>query len=108
MSSFDAELNQSLIALIPKALTPENVSQLRPITLCNVIVKVFAKVVANRLKPLMLKLTSTNQYSFFPGRQASNNIIVAQELLHIMRKKEGKCGFLVVKIDLEKAYDQIN
>lgn len=31
-----------------------------------------------------------------------------QELVHSLRKRKGKSGGMVEKIDLEKAYDQIN
>lgn len=48
------------------------------------------------------------QYSFIPRRQASDDIILAQEMPHSMRRKWGKDGWLVVKIDFEKSYDRIN
>lgn len=62
---------------------------------------------ANRLKLLMSKLTSEQQRSFISGRQASDNIILAQEAIHSMRRKKWKKGFVEIKIDLEKAYDCI-
>lgn len=33
---------------------------------------------------------------------------MAQEIIHSIRKKGGKKGWMVVKIDLEKAYDKID
>lgn len=47
-----------------------------------------------------------SQPSFIPGRQAFDNIIVAQELIHSIRKCSRKVGFMAVKVDLEKAYDR--
>lgn len=62
--------------------------------------------VANILKLLMPKLTSKNQCSFIPGRQASDNAIIAQE---IMRRKKGKGRWLAAKIDIEeKAYNRVD
>jgi len=46
------------------------------------------------------------QTSFVPSRQEGDNIIVAQEIFHSMRKKKGSVGWMAVKIDLEKAYDR--
>lgn len=69
------------------------------------LVKVVTKVVANRLKALMPKLTSKNQCSFILGRHTSDNSIIAQEIIHSVKRKKGKSGWLAVKIDLEKAYD---
>ena len=30
-----------------------------------------------------------------------------QEVLHAMRRKQGKKGYMVIKIDFEKAYDRL-
>lgn len=37
-----------------------------------------------------------------------DNVILAQELVHSMKYKKGKYGWLAVKLDLEKAYDYIS
>ena len=31
---------------------------------------------------------------------------MAQELVYTLEKKKGKAGFMVIKLDLEKAYDR--
>ena len=67
--------------------------------------KAVTKIVANRLKPLLDHIISPNQCSFIPGRLSSDNIIIAQEVIHSMRNMKGKKGFMAIKIDLEKAYD---
>nr|XP_025639110.1 uncharacterized protein LOC112734118 [Arachis hypogaea] len=41
-------------------------------------------------------------------RGAPDNIIVAQEVLHFMKKTKSKKGVLTFKIDLEKAYDRVS
>ncbi|KAL8114965.1 hypothetical protein AgCh_021696 [Apium graveolens] len=43
-------LNDINVVLIPKKKYPMNIGDLRPISLCNVLVKVITKVMANRLK----------------------------------------------------------
>lgn len=43
------DLNRALIYLIPKVHNLESFSQLRPISLCNVIMKLVTKIIANRL-----------------------------------------------------------
>ncbi|CAL1363580.1 unnamed protein product [Linum trigynum] len=100
-------VTDSTVVLIPKVEHPEMASQLRPISLNNVCLKAITKAITNRLKPIMRKLVSPRQSSFIPGRQTTDNIIVLQEVLHTLRKKKGKRGGIVMKIDLEKAYDRL-
>ena len=102
-----ADLNRTLIVLIPKVEKPEHITQFRPISLYNVIQKLISKVVVNHLKNIMSSVVSPNQVSFVPGSHITDNIILAQEIVHTMRRKTGKKGFMMIKIDLEKAYDKL-
>ncbi|KAK4254761.1 hypothetical protein QN277_010094 [Acacia crassicarpa] len=102
------EVNSTLIVLIPKKDHPESMGDLRPISLCNVIYKTLSKIIVARLKPLLPQVIAPNQCSFVPGRHSSDNIIVAQEVIHTMRSLKQRKGFLAIKIDLEKAYDRVN
>lgn len=51
--SFDAALNRVIVVLIPKIDQPETAAQFRPISLCNVTVKLIYKVIVNRLRTLL-------------------------------------------------------
>jgi hypothetical protein len=52
----------------------------------------------------MTFLVTNNQCRFVPGRHTVDNIIVAQEVIDSMRNlKRGRKGFMVTKVDLEKA-----
>lgn len=66
------------------------------------------KIIVNRLKPLMSKLVSPAQTSFVPGRHMTENILIAQEILHSFHTKRGKGGYMAIKVDLEKAYDRLS
>lgn len=86
VSSFNPDLNRVLISLIPKQSPPEYISQFRPISLCNLIIKGISKVIVNKLKPLMVKLTAENQASFVPSRQAADNIMWYKNLYTLCAK----------------------
>ena len=47
------------------------------------------------------------QAAFLEGRRGAYNVIIAQEPIYSLRKRRGKDGYMVVKIDLEKAYDRL-
>ena len=57
--TFPDSLNETHIVLIPKCDNPEYMKDLRPISLCNVIYKIMAKMLANRLNPFLSKLVSS-------------------------------------------------
>ncbi|GJT44053.1 retrovirus-related pol polyprotein LINE-1 [Tanacetum coccineum] len=100
-------LNETFLVLIPKVDHPENVSQFRPISLCNVLYKTIIKAIVNRLKKILPNMISPTQGAFVPGRQITDNIVIVQEALHLMRQKRGKKGYMAIKIDLAKAYDRL-
>lgn len=59
----------------------------------------------NRLKNVMPDLISPVQSSFVPERQITDNIVIYQEILHTLRCDKKKPSFMILKIDLEKAYN---
>lgn len=65
------------IALIPKVKGVNNMTLFRPVSLCNVVYKISAKMVANRLKPVLPHVISESQSTFVPGRLISDNVIAA-------------------------------
>lgn len=99
------DVNGTLITLIPNCDDPERVSQFRPIALCNFIYKVITKVIALRLRSIMPYIV--NQSSFVPGRSTIDNILVLQETIHSFKSLHDKKGYMIVKLDLEKAYDRL-
>lgn len=101
-------LNDSLVVFIPKKKRPEMMGDLRPISLCNVMMKIVSKMLANRLKGLLPNIISETQSAFVSGRLITDNAIVALEINHWMhRKTKGKIGYTALKIDMSKAYDRV-
>ncbi|GKE03761.1 RNA-directed DNA polymerase, eukaryota, reverse transcriptase zinc-binding domain protein, partial [Tanacetum coccineum] len=101
------EVNATLITLVPKSNTPQRVSDYRPIACCNVLYKIISKILTNRIKNALCKIVNPSQSAFIPGRQITDNILLAQELLKGYNRKNG-ARRVALKIDIQKAYDTVN
>ena len=54
----------------------------------------------------MAEIINPCQAGFVPGRRTNDNIILVQEIIRTLRYRRGKTGYVVIKLDLEKAYDR--
>jgi hypothetical protein len=101
------ELNATILTLVPKKPNASFMGDFRPIACCNVIYKCITKIISNRMIPILDSLVSWNQSAFIPGRNISENVLLAQELVRNYHRKGGqpRC---TMKIDLMKAYDSVN
>jgi len=58
-----------------------------------------SKILVNRLKSLMPQIIDVYQNSFVPMRHINDNIIIAHEIMHSMRKMKDKKGLMTIKVD---------
>ena len=94
---------RGVISLIPK---DENnlmtLSNWRPITLLNVDYKILAKIIANRIKPVLPKLIHPDQTGFIKERFIGQNIRLLNDLMEYT--DEQKIPGILLFIDFEKAF----
>jgi hypothetical protein len=60
-------LNSTFLALIPKSNNSQTFGDYRPISLCNLIYKLISKVLANRIKPILSKISQLSSLAFWRG-----------------------------------------
>jgi len=77
------------------------------ISLSNFSAKIFLKVLARRQNPLLPKLVSENHSGFVKGRLITDNVLLAQEVIHGI-PQANKGGNMVIKLDMAKAYDKLD
>ncbi|WOL08081.1 hypothetical protein Cni_G16833 [Canna indica] len=97
----------TLLVMIPKKEKPRKIEEFRPIALCNVLYKILAKTLVNRMRPLLNKLIGQEQSAFIPKRQIQDNVLVVAEVVKSFYSSKANRPFIILKIDLQKAYDRV-
>jgi hypothetical protein len=84
------DINVTTIVLIPKCKNPVEMKQFRLISLCNVLYKICPKVLVSRLRFLLDEIISEEQSAFVPGILITDNVLIAYECTHYLKRKKGR------------------
>ena len=96
---------KAIITLLPKNGDLSLLKQWRPISLICCDVKIVAKLLAKRIKPLLFSLLSENQFCI-EGRSIVDCTTKIRDIMYYLGKNN-KTG-AVINIDWEKAFDKVN
>jgi hypothetical protein len=86
----DPTITEAILVLVPKIEAPSRFKEYRPISLCNVSIKIISKVLVNRLCPLLGNIIGPLQSSFIADRGTVKKAVIAQEVVNYMHKLKGK------------------
>uniref|UniRef100_A0A803K7H0 Reverse transcriptase domain-containing protein n=1 Tax=Xenopus tropicalis TaxID=8364 RepID=A0A803K7H0_XENTR len=104
--SLPTDMLQANLSLLPKPnKDTTNIQNYRPISVLNVDIKLFSKILGSRLNKLMPKLIHPDQSGFILGRQTTDAI---RRLLNIIADTNtSKSPILVLMLDVYKAFDSV-
>ena len=85
-----------------KKKDPKKLDNYRPVTLLNIIYKIWAIVITNRISPLMNHITSEMQTAYKKGRSTLDVLALVNNHMN----KDDNASLIL--IDLSKAFDRIN
>lgn len=83
-SHLKEDVNATVVALVPKIPMPKSISHLRPISCCNYLYKIIAKILVSRLKPFMNHLVG--------GGLIQDDLIIAHGAFHFLKKNTSRGG----------------
>lgn len=108
LGTLPQSFTRSHTVLIPKYSDREklrHVDGYRPITLCNVDYKIFAKILSNRLQFAMSILIGAHQTCGLKGRSIQTNIHIARTVLE--HSSHSYDQLAILQVDLAKAFDRV-
>ena len=98
---------QGVITCIPKPNKSRHLlKNWRPISLLNVIYKIAASVIANRIKTVPDKVVHVDQKGFISGRYIGENVRLIYDIL--FETKQEDIPGLLLSIDFQQAFDSVS
>jgi len=98
-------INSTFLTLIPKKQKAQSFDDFIPISCCNMIYKIIAKVIAFRIKSILSEIISEEQLGFLFNRKIHDAVSLAREAIHTIKKEKQRV--FALKLDLSKAYDKV-
>ena len=99
---------QGVITLIEKdGKDPLQIKNYRPITLLNVDYKILSKVLATRMKEVLLEIIGSDQVGYIKNRNIGEAIRLIDDMIFHCLNNEIESFFLIA-VDFEKAFDSVS
>ncbi|XP_015165284.1 uncharacterized protein [Solanum tuberosum] len=95
------------LILIPKKEKVKTFGDLRLISLSTFVNKIISRMLHERLIKCLPLIISRNQPDFVKGRNITENVLLAQEIIRDI-KLRSKDPNVVVKLDMAKTYDRVS
>ena len=103
--SFFVTQRRGVLTLIPKAGDQTKLSNKRPICLLDIIYKIVAKVLANRLAAVIQKIINHDQTGFLRGRCIQDNLRLIQDAIDYASKDDMPGA--ICALDFKSAFNSV-
>ena len=105
--SLPHQVSATKLVLLPKKDYPQTATDFRPISCCNVLYKIIAKLLSWRMKEVLPSIIDPCQGAFVPGRELLYNVLICQDLARGYQRRHitPRC---MLKVDLRKAFDSVH
>ncbi|CAI5461394.1 unnamed protein product [Closterium sp. Yama58-4] len=92
--------------LLHKKGDKDQLGNYRAISLLNFTYKILAKVLAERMKKVLHRVISPDQYGFIPGRRLTDGVALVADIIDAAKNKSEDWFLLLV--DFQKAFDSVS
>ena len=99
-------VNISYVTQCLRTHTQQNSWEFRPISLIHGVYKIVGKMLSSWIWPIMTIIIDPQQTTFISGRQILDGFMIANEIMHRI-KKDWREGFLL-KVGFNKAFNPVN
>ena len=100
-------MSHAFLVLIPKIDQPNRFIDLSPICLSNFPNKIISKLLSMSLANIHPSIISDNQSGFVTERCITKNIMLAQEIIHDIKKPYVGQN-VAIKLNMTKTYDRVS
>ena len=102
----DPKWLEILFQMLPKAENLQSLQNLRPIAILDLFYKVFAKIIASRIHPILESHQSDDSFGFRPGKRIDDVFCILNDLT--AKANEWSLPLWIVSLDLSKAFDRVD
>lgn len=74
----------------------------------HILYKIYAKLMVNKIKPILSRLISPEQGAFVVGQCISDNVLITQEFMYNLRRAPICRSLIAIKLDRKRVYDRMH
>ena len=99
-------MTTSIVKLLFKKGDRRKIGNYRPLSLSCIDYKILAKVITERIKPMLSQIIGTEQQGFIKGGDITGNLMLAKEIIEYC--EENNIEAYMIMMYFKKAYDRID